>query len=87
MAKPGRTCLLGQFAEGRKALDVGFASAPAFVERTGNITAGEIDAYCKANLANFKRPRRIVFVDQIPKSPVGKLLRRLLVAGEYTEIQ
>ena len=59
----------------------------AFVERTGNITAGEIDAYCKANLANFKRPRRIVFVDQIPKSPVGKLLRRLLVAGEYTEIQ
>lgn len=34
-------------------------------------------------LANFKRPRRIVFVDDIPKSPVGKLLRRLLVAGEY----
>jgi len=24
-----------------------------------------------------------VFVDAIPKSPVGKLLRRLLVAGEY----
>ena len=27
--------------------------------------------------ANFRRPRRIVFVDEIPKSPVGKLLRRL----------
>jgi 2-furoate---CoA ligase len=34
-------------------------------------------------LANFKRPRKFVFVDAIPKSPVGKLLRRLLVAGEY----
>ena len=34
-------------------------------------------------LANFKRPRRYVFVDAIPKSPVGKLLRRKLVAGEY----
>jgi 2-furoate---CoA ligase len=34
-------------------------------------------------LAPFKRPRRYVFVETIPKSPVGKLLRRLLVAGEY----
>ena len=36
-----------------------------------------------SGLANFKRPRRYVFVDEIPKSPVGKLLRRKLVAGEY----
>ena len=36
-----------------------------------------------SGLANFKRPRRYVFVETIPKSPVGKLLRRLLVAGEY----
>ena len=34
-------------------------------------------------LPNFKRPRRFVFVDAMPKSPVGKLLRRLLVAGDY----
>ena len=59
----------------------------AFVERKGNVTADDINAHCKVALANFKRPRRIVFVEQIPKSPVGKLLRRLLVAGEYTEIQ
>ena len=59
----------------------------AFVERTGNVTAEDIDAHCKAALANFKRPRQIVFVNQIPKSPVGKLLRRLLVAGDYTEIR
>ena len=36
-----------------------------------------------SGLANFKRPRRYVFVEAIPKSPVGKLLRRMLVAGEY----
>ena len=37
----------------------------------------------RPGLANFKRPRRYVFVAEIPKSPVGKLLRRKLVAGEY----
>ena len=36
-----------------------------------------------SGLAKFKRPRRYVFVETIPKSPVGKLLRRKLVAGEY----
>ncbi|MDE2374490.1 MAG: hypothetical protein KGL96_09690, partial [Hyphomicrobiales bacterium] len=46
--------------------------------------APELDAYCRSSgLANFKRPRRYEFVAEIPKSPVGKLLRRKLVAGEY----
>ena len=44
----------------------------------------ELDQFCrKSGLANFKRPRRYIFVNDIPKSPVGKLLRRKLVAGEY----
>jgi 2-furoate---CoA ligase len=44
----------------------------------------ELDGHCReTGLAAFKRPRSYVFVDAIPKSPVGKLLRRLLVAGEY----
>jgi len=30
-----------------------------------------------------ERPRRYVFVNDIPKSPVGKLLRRKLVVGEF----
>ena len=43
-----------------------------------------LDEHCrKSGLANFKRPRRYVFVKDIPKSPVGKLLRRNLVAGQY----
>jgi 2-furoate---CoA ligase len=56
----------------------------AFVKRAAPIAAADLDEHCRASgLANFKRPRRIVFVDEIPKSPVGKLLRRKLVAGEY----
>jgi 2-furoate---CoA ligase len=56
----------------------------AFVKRKAAVDAAALDAHCKAsNLVNFKRPREYVFVREIPKSPVGKILRRKLVAGEY----
>ncbi|MHA7876908.1 AMP-binding protein [Roseivivax sp.] len=56
----------------------------AFVKRAGDVTEDDLDAHCRSSdLSNFRRPRRYVFVTEIPKSPVGKLLRRLLVAGEY----
>ena len=56
----------------------------AFVSRSGDVTAGDLDAHCQASeLANFKRPRDYVFVKAVPKSPVGKILRRMLLAGEY----
>jgi 2-furoate---CoA ligase len=56
----------------------------AFVRRRSSVESAELDEFCKTSgLANFKRPRRFVFVEAIPKSPVGKLLRRLLVSGDY----
>ncbi|WOH53410.1 AMP-binding protein [Bradyrhizobium sp. sBnM-33] len=56
----------------------------AFIKRNRPVSEAELEQFCRTSgLANFKRPRRYVFVDAIPKSPVGKLLRRLLVAGEY----
>jgi len=56
----------------------------AFVRRRGAVEAEDLDAHCQtSDLANFKRPRRYVFVAEIPKSPVGKILRRRLAAGEY----
>ena len=56
----------------------------AFIKRRERVEAAELDAFCRASgLAGFKRPRRYIFVTEIPKSPVGKLLRRKLVAGEY----
>jgi 2-furoate---CoA ligase len=56
----------------------------AFIKRRSPVEPNELDQYCRqSGLANFKRPRRYVFVEAIPRSPVGKLLRRKLVAGEY----
>lgn len=58
----------------------------AFIKRGEPVEAEELNQFCQASgLANFKRPRRFVFVEDVPKSPVGKLLRRQLVAGNYTE--
>jgi 2-furoate---CoA ligase len=57
----------------------------AFIKRRASVEPDELDAFCrKSGLAAFKRPRRYVFVADIPKSPVGKLLRRKLVAGEFS---
>ena len=51
------------------------------------LDAHALDAHCRSSdLPNFKRPREYVFVAEIPKSPVGKVLRRKLVAGEYTPL-
>jgi 2-furoate---CoA ligase len=51
------------------------------------LDAQALDAHCRSSdLPNFKRPREYVFVAEIPKSPVGKVLRRKLVAGEYTPL-
>jgi len=56
----------------------------AFIKRREYVDAQTLDAYCRtSDLVNFKRPRDYVFVDDIPKSPVGKILRRKLSAGEY----
>jgi 2-furoate---CoA ligase len=56
----------------------------AFIKRRAAVEADDLDAFCRSSgLASFKRPRRYVFVAEIPKSPVGKLLRRKLVAGDY----
>ena len=56
----------------------------AFIAAKTPVTAEDLDAYCAtSSLANFKRPRKFIFVREIPKSPVGKLLRRKLVSGEY----
>jgi 2-furoate---CoA ligase len=56
----------------------------AFIKARGKVDAGVLDAHCRAStLPNYKRPREYVFVQAVPKSPVGKILRRKLVSGEY----
>ncbi|MFI5612193.1 AMP-binding protein [Amycolatopsis sp. NPDC051903] len=41
-------------------------------------SADEILAHCKENLANFKLPRSVELVAELPRSPAGKVLKRLL---------
>jgi len=56
----------------------------AFIKRSGAVDDAALDAHCRQSaLADFKRPRAYVFVKEIPKSPVGKILRRTLVEGKY----
>jgi long-chain acyl-CoA synthetase len=42
------------------------------------LTIDELRAYCKENLAGYKVPRHFEFRDQLPKSNIGKILRREL---------
>jgi 2-furoate---CoA ligase len=60
----------------------------AFVVAAPGLTAAALDAHCTSGgaLAPFKRPKRVVFVDEIPKTASGKILRRLLRDGQYSEI-
>jgi acyl-CoA synthetase (AMP-forming)/AMP-acid ligase II len=39
-------------------------------------TEEEIMEYCRQNLASFKRPRSVVFADDLPRNPMGKLVKR-----------
>jgi fatty-acyl-CoA synthase len=49
------------------------------VRRPGATVDGEeLKSYVKANLARFKVPREVVFVDELPRNATGKLLRNEL---------
>lgn len=39
-------------------------------------TEAEIMEWCRERLASFKRPRSVVFVDELPRNPMGKLIKR-----------
>ncbi len=46
---------------------------------SGNCEEREMIAFCRERLANFKVPQVVEFRDEIPKSPLGKVLRKYLV--------
>jgi len=48
------------------------------VKKDKSLTEEEITAHCKENLTGYKVPKHIEFRDELPKSNVGKVLRRLL---------
>ena len=45
-----------------------------------SLSADQIVSYCRQNLTNYKVPRMVEFRSELPKTPVGKILRRELRA-------
>ena len=48
------------------------------VKKDPAVTEADVRSYCEANLTGYKRPRSIEFRDELPKSAIGKILRREL---------
>ncbi|MDR7335177.1 long-chain-fatty-acid--CoA ligase [Roseateles asaccharophilus] len=64
---------------------VGVADAKAgeavkvvIVKKDPNLSEADVRAYCEANLTGYKRPKIVEFRTDLPKTPVGKILRREL---------
>lgn len=65
---------------GERDADWGEAVVAVVVAR-GAVGAAALDAFCLEHIARFKRPKRYVFVDELPKNAAGKVLKRELRAG------
>ena len=48
------------------------------LKKNENASEDEIMAYCRSGLAGFKRPRSVVFIDSLPRNPMGKILKKEL---------
>ena len=48
------------------------------VKKDPNLSEADVRAFCRENLTGYKQPKVIEFRDELPKTPVGKVLRREL---------
>jgi long-chain acyl-CoA synthetase len=56
----------------------GEAVKVVIVRKDPALTKEDVFAYCKTQLTSYKLPRHVEFRDSLPKSPIGKVLRREL---------
>ena len=71
-----------------KVLEVGVIGVPdkktteavkaVIVKKEDSLTEDEIKSFCKEKLTNYKCPKYVSFSDELPKSNVGKILRRII---------
>lgn len=57
------------------------------VKKDPSLTAEKVKAYARENLTGYKRPHHIEFIDELPKTNVGKILRRELRERELAKVQ
>ena len=63
--------------------DAVWGEAPvAYLVCSCAIDEGELERYCRSQLASFKRPRRLRFVEALPRNAMGKIQKHLLGGGE-----
>ena len=49
------------------------------VTRPGQtLTGQELIDFCRTSLAGYKKPKKVFFLDELPKNPSGKILKRVL---------
>jgi len=48
------------------------------VKKQSSLTVSEVIAHCRTHLTGYKVPRHVEFRDELPKTPIGKVLRRAL---------
>jgi len=48
------------------------------VKRNASLTEEQVREHCRANLTGYKQPKVVEFRTELPKTPVGKILRREL---------
>jgi long-chain acyl-CoA synthetase len=75
MSHPG---VLEVAAVGKKSNDTGEKIKLFVVKKSPALTQEMLIAHCRENLTAYKVPREVEFLDELPKSPVGKVLRREL---------
>ena len=51
------------------------------------VTTDEIIAFCREKLASYKAPHQVTFIDQLPKTSSGKILRRTIRADAVEAAQ
>ncbi len=50
----------------------------AVVREDPCLTAEKVTSFCREGLADYKKPRQVVFVDELPRNALGKVLKHRL---------
>jgi malonyl-CoA/methylmalonyl-CoA synthetase len=53
----------------------------AVVSEDPDLTAEKVMSYCREELAGYKKPRQVVFVEELPRNALGKVLKHRVREG------
>ena len=63
---------------GQSSVKWGESPLAIVVKKDDRLTEGDVIEHCRGKIAGFKTPKRVEFIDEIPRNPSGKVLKRLL---------